>query len=146
MADVNIQDNRGAFLAALKEAKKDALEIIGQKAETYAKGLAPTRDGALRNSIAHTTEGDKVIVGSNAQYAPYVELGTGNLFEPPPEWLEYQAQRGRGFSSWIYFDPRDGKFHLGLPQEPRPYIRPAIEEHREEYKEIWKRELENAKE
>ena len=73
----------------MRQAVNRALEIIGGMAETYAKGLTPVDTGALRNSITHKVEmgeeQSKVIVGTNVEYAPYVELGTGKLYEPPPE-------------------------------------------------------------
>lgn len=38
-------------LSAMAEAKARALEIIGGKAESYAKKLCPVDTGRLRNSI-----------------------------------------------------------------------------------------------
>ena len=64
-------------LSAEKQAKNRALEIIGGKAETYAKRLCPVDTGRLRNSITHQQyDDDTEVVGTNVEYAPYVELGT----------------------------------------------------------------------
>lgn len=127
MGDFN--SNADQFLSAAERATARALEIIGGKAETYAKGLCPVDTGRLRNSITHTTQGGNVaVIGSNVTYAPYVELGTGRNYSPPPEWIENNAPRGHGTSGG---------------QKPQPYLRPAILEHKDEYKEIWKRELNN---
>lgn len=112
-------------------------------AETYAKGLTPVKSGALRNSITHKVEmGEepKVIVGSNMEYAPYVELGTGKLYEPPPEWIEFQAKRGRGLDHWLYRG-EDGDWHVGFPRAGQKMIQRAITEHLDEYKEIIETEL-----
>ena len=78
---VQFTDNSAKALAELSRAKARALEIIGLKAEGYAKRMCPVgtvestgkkgyRGGTLRNSIAHTVDGDTVSVGSNVEYAP----------------------------------------------------------------------------
>lgn len=119
-----------------------ALEIIGGKAEGYAKGLTPTKTGALKNSFTHAVDDEhsKVVVGSNMHYAPYVELGTGKEYEPPPEWIEYQAQKGRGLDRWFYKDSK-GKWHTGFPRKGVKMLRRAIKEHLDEYKDIIETEL-----
>lgn len=135
---VKFTDNSGAVLSELERAKKKILETIGQKAEGYAKKLCPVgtsestgiqdyRGGTLRNSITHRVEGEVLKLGSNVEYAPYVELGTGPHFTPPPEWEKFTTERGSGV----------GRAYV----KPRPYIRPAIEDHRDEYKSIAEREL-----
>ena len=64
-------------LSAEQRAKNRALEIIGGKAESYAKKLCPVDTGRLRNSITHQQYDDNTeVVGTNVEYAPYVELGT----------------------------------------------------------------------
>ena len=131
-------NNSDKFLHAMDEAGDRILEMIGQKAEGYAKKLCPVgtpesthtpgyRGGTLRNSITHRVDGDVLSVGSNVHYAPYVELGTGPHFVPPPEWMQNNAERGKGVG--------------GSYVKPRPYIRPAIEEHRGEYERLAKNEL-----
>lgn len=141
MATVDITDNTAEVLAALSRASARALEIIGGKAESYAKGLAPVDTGALRNSITHKADGGTMIVGSNIEYAPYIELGTGKEYSPPPDWIENNAKRGRGLDKWYYKDKLTGEWHVGFPQKPRPFLRPSIEDHVQEYKAIAEAEL-----
>ena len=63
-------------LNGMADAKAKALEIIGGKAESYAKRLCPVDTGRLRNSITHQQYDENTeIVGTNVEYAPYVELG-----------------------------------------------------------------------
>lgn len=130
---VEFTDNSRAVLSELEAAKKCALETIGLKWEGYSKRLCPVgtvestgikgyRGGTLRNSITHRVDGDALSVGSNVEYAPYVELGTGPFFEPPPEWEQFESERGRGV----------GRAYV----KPRPYIRPGLEDHVDEYKRI----------
>lgn len=130
MADVQMTDNTAEVQSALEQATARAMEIIGGKIESYAKGLVPVDTGALRNSLTHAVDGDTVIAGSNIFYAPYVELGTGTEYEPPPEWMENNAERGAGI--------------IKASQKPRPYLRPAVENHIDEYKKVMETELKNA--
>lgn len=63
-------------LSAQAIAKARALEIIGGKAESYAKKLCPVDTGRLRNSITHQQYDDSTeVIGSNVEYAPHIELG-----------------------------------------------------------------------
>lgn len=135
-------DNSKAVLEALEDAKAKIQMMIGMKAVGYAKKLCPVgtrestgkkgyRGGTLRNSITFrvdATSDDKTLeVGSNVEYAPYVELGTGPHFVPPPEWERFEAEKGKGV----------GKAYV----KPRPFIRPAIEDHAGEYENIAKKVL-----
>lgn len=62
-------------LSAEQKAARMALEIIGGKAESYAKRLCPVDTGRLRNSITHQQYDENTeVIGSNLSYAPYVEL------------------------------------------------------------------------
>lgn len=60
-----------------------ALEKIGLVAEGYAKRLCPVDTGRLRNSITHTDDGEAEYIGTNVEYAPYVELGTSRTRAQP---------------------------------------------------------------
>lgn len=73
-----IQDNTEEVLEAIAKAKKAALKAIGMTAETYAKEITPVDTGRLRNSITHVTEGDTAYIGTNVEYAPYIENGSRN--------------------------------------------------------------------
>ena len=73
---VDYKDNSQQILSALEKGIKNGLEAIGLTAETYAKKATPVDTGRLRNSISHTVDGEAAYIGSNVEYAPYVELGT----------------------------------------------------------------------
>ena len=133
---VNVTDNSSKFIDAKNEAIERALEAIGITAEGHAKlaltGSDAVDTGRLRNSITHSTKGDpaslsyswknstkgrgtkagsdvtktkggeeegKVYVGTNVEYAPYIEFGTSKM-------------------------------------AARPYLKPAIADHNDEYKQI----------
>ena len=72
---VTIKDNTQQVLSALEKAKKQGLEAIGMTAEGHAKKNTPVDTGRLRNSITHTADSNAAYIGTNVEYAPYVELG-----------------------------------------------------------------------
>lgn len=90
-------DNRQKALLELKGVKDAILEALGQKAEANAidevtKAVYDTpisksgyiRTGNLRNGISHAkVDENKVAVGDNVKYAPYVELGTSKMKKRP---------------------------------------------------------------
>ena len=76
VASVKITDNSGEFIDAKDQAAARALEAIGLLAEGYAKALSPVDTGRLRSSISHDTDDDTAYIGTNVEYAAYVELGT----------------------------------------------------------------------
>ena len=70
------KDNTDEVLAALERAKKRGLEAIGLVAEGHAKKYETAVDtGRLRNSISHATDDEAAYIGTNVEYAPYIELG-----------------------------------------------------------------------
>ena len=72
-----MKDNTDEVLSALEKAKKRGLEAIGLVAEGHAKKITPVDTGRLqlRNSISHATDDEAAYIGTNVEYAPYVELG-----------------------------------------------------------------------
>lgn len=138
------EDHTAEVIAAKNAAVERALEMIGIKVENYAKELCPVDTGNLRNSITHQVDGEgataTVTIGAGAEYAPYVELGTGKNFTPPPEWIEHQGKKGRGLDSWVYQD-KEGNWHRAYPMKARPFLRPAVENHKDEFETILKNEL-----
>lgn len=101
MAQISFHSNLGEIGKATDAQLAKAAEIIGGMAESYAKQVCPVDTGNLRNSITHSTENNwhTVVIGTNVEYAPYVEMGT-------------------------------------VKMRPRPYLRPAIEQHIAEYQGV----------
>lgn len=59
------------------------MERIGTEVETDAKAGCPVLTGHLRESISHEVVGATVRVGSNVNYAGYVEEGTRHMHPQP---------------------------------------------------------------
>ncbi len=73
---VKFVDNSAKILEEMESRKKMALLAIGAAAEGHAKALTPVDTGRLRNSISHTADSDAAYIGTNVEYAPYVEYGS----------------------------------------------------------------------
>ena len=84
--------------------------------ENEAKKQCPVDTGDLRNSITHEVEDNVGYVGTNKEYAPYVEYGTG-IF----------ASEGNGRDTpWSYQDD-EGNWHTTIGQKPQPFLNPAAQ-------------------
>lgn len=114
---------------AVYEKLDKALETCGQIAEGYAKLLCPVNTGFLRNSITHeiSTFGSfgSVDIGTSVEYAPYVEFGTGS-----------GAEGGGGSPPWVYTPDGGEHFYRTSGQPPKPFIRPSVADHEQEYVDI----------
>lgn len=99
--------------------------------ERTAKQKAPKDTGALRRSITSEVEreGNEMVgtVFTPLEYAPYVEFGTGLFAE----------SGGRKDVPWCYQDDK-GEWHSTSGQKPQPFMRPALNENREQIKRILK--------
>ena len=110
-------DNADKLISKLdKLAKVDNLnEVLNQACilvENQAKINCPVKYGTLRNSITHEVEGLQGVVGTNIEYAPYVELGTG-LF----------ATDGDGRKTpWSYQDDNMVSMHKYYFYYPKKYL------------------------
>lgn len=114
------------------QAYHDAIEkscrIVEFAAKQNCSGLFTNPTGTLRGSITHEVveEGNQIAgyVGTNIEYAPYVEFGTGKF-----------AENGRG-TPWSYTNERTGKTVWMNGSRPKPYLRPALEDRRERVRQI----------
>lgn len=80
---IQVKSNLSQVLAAMARAKKEGLEVSASFIEEKAKALAPVKSGALRDSIASEVGEDKATIGAQADYAPFVELGTRHMKSQP---------------------------------------------------------------
>ena len=88
--------------------------------ERSAKELAPKDTGALRRSITSKVEGTEGIIYTPLEYAPYIEYGTGLFAE----------NGGRADVPWNYKDDK-GEWHSTSGIKPQPFMRPALNQNRE---------------
>lgn len=118
--------NNLADEAEIEKALGKACALV----ERSAKEKAPKDNGELRRSITSKVENNEGIVFTPLKYAPYVEFGTGLFAEGG----------GRKDVPWHYQDDK-GEWHSTSGMKPHPYMRPALEENREEILSILKESL-----
>ena len=130
LGGVVFNDYSADVLNEFHDAVLRALERCGEQAEGYAKDLAPVDTGNLRNSISHTVDEDELAayIGSNVEYAAYVELGTGKYTE------------GGRPTPWVYQDD-EGKWHWTRGNPAQPFLAPAVKDHPQTYRDIIADEL-----
>ncbi len=126
-------------LEKVKDVEKyqKALQKACAIVERSAKQKAPKGDtGELRNSIASRIENEgndlRGVVYTPLEYAPYVEFGTGLFAE----------EGGRTDVPWFYQDDK-GEWHVTSGQKPQPFMRPALDENREEILRLLKEGMKN---
>ena len=143
MADVEFKDNTEDIKRLLAGATVKGAEMVGMELERAAKDLCAPRGPngefmkhtgpEVRNSITHmvekTADGITLTIGSNMQIAPYIELGTGKEYDPPPEWVQYNGNDKHsvaGLDQWFYYDEIDKEVKIGKPIPAQPFLRPAV--------------------
>lgn len=118
--------HKAACDAAVDEAIARALEICGGTGERYAKenliANGSVKTGILLGSITHEPW-DKytMAVGTDVKYSFFVELG-------------HNQEPGR-------YVPAIKKRLVASHVNGKPYLRPAVENHKEEYSRIFQTEL-----
>lgn len=113
------KDNSSAGKEALNKATIAWLFQACILVEGQAVLLAPVSTARLRSSIDYVVDEKELTgyVGTNVEYAVYVEFGTGEF-----------AENGRGRKGgWVYKDP-SGEWFFTWGQTPQPYLRPAFRE------------------
>ena len=132
LMNVEITDNSKEVSGAIHAALLRGLEKIGLVAEGYAKKLCPVDTGNLRNSITHVVDEQEpaAIIGTDNEYAAYVELGTG-----------IYAEGGGGRPTpWVYQDAK-GNWHYTRGNKAQPFLKPAAADHAIQYRKILEDEL-----
>lgn len=155
---VEIRDNTMEFKKAMNGAVPRALEKIGLQAEGYAKMLCPTDTGLLKNSITHAVSGQ-----APAQSSYHASKGSNRIKSGKNAGKRYSAGSmkagsvGFGTYSGTIGSPDEDAVYIGTNVEYAPYVelgtqrttakpflKPAVENHVNEYKKIVEDELRNA--
>lgn len=98
--------------------------------EYLAEAYAPRRTGHLKGSITSypINGGMGGVIKAQADYASFVEFGTGTRGEFPGQAIIIRPRTGQ----YLRFRGRDGRIHyakqvINPGMAPRPFLRPAIE-------------------
>lgn len=123
MASNEVSQNLSEFIKSdlskyLTDAMAEACSII----QGAARSKAPSDTGNLRRSIDFevSDDGTEGCVFSNAEYAPYVEIGTG-----------IYSSKGSGRKTPWRYEGRDG-WVTTRGNEPQPFLEPAAIENQSE--------------
>lgn len=129
----DFQDNTEQTIKELDEKMKQLVEIIGGIAEGYAKDLCPVDTGLLRNSITHIDgNGELKIRRYTSDDGEISGEYPNGSYPVGAEKSKYTAIIGTNVQYAPYQE-------LGAPNRKlpaQPYLRPAIENHRQEYKDL----------
>ena len=156
--DINFKvvNNRQKIESILEKRLPSILTAIGLKAQEHAvKNLVNfgySDTGKAKGSITKTVTGDKVYVGSNLEYFPYLELGTGvhatdgngrrgywvyvpgQKYERKGEKKIYTLQQAIIIAEMLRKQGLDAHVTNGI--RPSHAIRNSISEHMDEYRQI----------
>lgn len=120
MSSVVVTSNLYLVNQMSKEAMVNAAISVGMFVSGEAQDICPVDTGNLRDSITHAYNDDghqvTLLVGTNVEYAPYVELGH---HQQPGRFVP--AIKKRLVRSWV---------------PPKPFLRPAFENNRGEIENI----------
>ena len=120
-------DNSAAVKRELERAAIRGLIKASLLVEGQAVLLVPTKTGALKKSIGYVVNEKELVayVGTNCEYAIYVEFGTGEF-----------AENGNGRKGgWLYETP-DGEVHFTYGMKPKSYLRPAFRQNQKAIRDI----------
>ncbi|DBA34936.1 TPA_asm: tail completion or Neck1 protein [Caudoviricetes sp. vir524] len=133
-------------LRGVKTAIGDTLEEAGTKGMLVVEGgarsnvsvdIGELRRGITTKTLEKTENSVKIGTGTNVEYAPYLEYGTG-----------IYAENGKGRTTpWVYYyagtkGPEGWRFTRG--NKAKPFLRPAYDENKEKVQEVVRGELERA--
>ena len=83
----------------MKQRRERTIQQIAVFVEAEAKLRAPVKTGHLRRSISHETQSDentsKAYIGTNVEYAPYVEFGVASKNIPAQPYLRPAIEENR---------------------------------------------------
>ena len=97
--------------------------------EGQAVMLVPVSTAFMKNDIGYKVDESEMVsyIGTNAEYAVYVEFGTGEF-----------AENGQGRKGgWFYKDP-SGEWIFTWGQSPQPFMRTAFKQTKKQVESLAK--------
>lgn len=143
VSEINISDNSDKFKAAMPETMKAIAEAIGLQAVGYAQELVRVDTGLLRNSLAYALSGETPSLGAlgdgkqkrtykakNPDKNGVIQQGTYSGHAPSESKGGLAIYIGSAVSYASYQELGTRKM------KAKPFLRPAVENHKEEYKRM----------
>lgn len=117
---------------SIQEEIKDYLIRVASDLVNNAKEEAPVSSGRLRQSIQIQEQGEnEILVGTNLEYAPYIEFGTEPHY-PPIEPLKKWVRRKLNVEEDVAYAVQQKIGQEGT--EPNPFMDRAIERTRDRFR------------
>lgn len=154
--EINVTDNSGEILKELQDKIPTVLEAWGLQGERHAKKYCTVDTGRLRNSITHAVSGK----GSKTYtYSEQYQKGSGKDGEKRKSLSKKQREATQTTETIPAIPASENAVYIGtnvsyatpvetghvLPSgkhvAPKPFLKPAVENHADEYKAIAKRYL-----
>ena len=137
---MDFKDNSKEYKDLLNQAIRRGLRTIGMRAETHAKENCPVDTGYARNSITHVLSGETAAISS-------YEADRGKNGKPPRTG-KYSGTMGKIEDNYVVIGSNVEYFPFieegARGRQALHILRKAATEHREEYENLMKDNLENA--
>jgi len=120
---MNSRINTAEALRKLKGQIAIKLKTVGEFGVMISNVLVPVDTGRLKGSINYKVNRNEMTVriGTNVEYAPYIEFGTGEF-----------AESGQGRKGGWYFTTPEGKTFFTYGNKPQPFLRPLVTSYKDE--------------
>ena len=92
---MTLRDHTDKILSEADKRIRARLQTAALLVERTAKQKCPVRTGTLKRSITHVVEKRTARVGTNVEYAPYVEMGTKHMSARPYLRPALEANKAR---------------------------------------------------
>lgn len=112
----DVMNKLGDMAENLTAGLYNALEQAGEIVRKDAVLNCPVQTGRLRGSITSNVKGNTAEIGTNVEYAPYVEFGTGAQGDKS---VAHTTRK-----SWTYYS--GGQFFTTSGHAPQPFLVPAL--------------------
>lgn len=122
----DVMNKLGDIAENLSAGLYNALGEAGEIVRKDAVMNCPYVTGRLRGSITSHVEGNTAEIGSNVEYASYVEFGTGAQGDKS---VAHTTKK-----QWTYYS--SGQFFTTSGQAPKPFLVPALKNNSDKIKQI----------
>lgn len=120
-----VRDLKQVSELTTEQITENVLQDIGKEITINAQQRAPVKTGKLRQSIHYFVRGGTLTIDASAEYAPFIEFGTGSRGEFPGKPYVIKPKKGK----YLVFKAGGKTIYTKQVTHPgiaaQPYLRPA---------------------